>query len=365
MTWAMETPSHFIHLGVFNQSQVVFALLSVFLLVTRYCIHIESFERPPGTNLDLLLTIYASSSQSDIPATNKIYVYHLHEEPQNYHAGIAWPQWIRALGGKALYVFVMDGNLKVRTGEVDDAVTFWFADPSESSACPTSNIQTQISSDEDQSPMTLKLQATLDSVRSCSSPAAKPRMSALLTSSCLFNSTRNALNDSDSESDTESMASLSLFSETSSIESMSSLSSTASSPVSKLSNLSLPLEIPASSKVPVYVPRGRHAAPSLAPAQTIDPTSHHHLSRSQRRLAHSTVDKGKVDTCWYTYQGGQTLVMTGGVMLGGVKSAGTDNATKATKPCSSTIQMPQSVSTINSQTTRKGPDSSKNWRAHV
>ncbi|KAJ3784276.1 hypothetical protein GGU10DRAFT_33396 [Lentinula aff. detonsa] len=63
-------------------------------------------------------------------------------------AGIAWPQWIRALGGKALYVFVMDSNLKM---------------------------QTQISSDEDQSPMTLKLQATLDSVRSRSSPAAKPR----------------------------------------------------------------------------------------------------------------------------------------------------------------------------------------------
>ncbi|KAJ3735605.1 hypothetical protein DFJ43DRAFT_817174 [Lentinula guzmanii] len=280
-------------------------------------------------------------------------------------AGIAWPQWIRALGGKALYVFVMDGNLKVRTGEVDDAVTFWFADPSESSAHPTSKIQTQISSDEDQSPMTLKLQATLDSVRSRSSTAAKPRMSALLTSSCLFNSTRNAVNDSDSESDTESTASSSLFSETSSIESMSSLSSTASSPVSKSSNLSLPLEIPASSKVPVYIPRGRRAAPSLAPAQTIDTTSHHHLSRSQRRLARSTVDKGKVDTCRYTYQGGQTLVMTGGVMLGGVKSAGAVNSPKVTKPRSSTIRTPQSVSTINSQTIRKGPDSSKNWRARV
>ncbi|KAJ3739867.1 hypothetical protein DFH05DRAFT_1529650 [Lentinula detonsa] len=119
----------------------------------------------------------------------------------------------------------------------------------------------------------------------------------------------------------------------------------ASSPVSKSSNLSLPSEIPTSSKVPVYVPCGRRAALSLAPAQTIDPTSHHHLSRSQRRLARSTIDKGKVDSCRYTYQGGQTLVMTGGVMLGGVKSVGTVNAAKATKPRSSTIRTPQSVST--------------------
>ncbi|KAJ3749922.1 hypothetical protein DFH05DRAFT_11743 [Lentinula detonsa] len=193
-------------------------------------------------------------------------------------AGIAWPQWIRALGGKALYVFVMDGNLKVRIGEVDDAVTFWFAEPLEPLAHPTSKMQTQISSDEDQSPMTLKLQATLDSVRSRSSPAAKPRKSALLTSSSLFNSNRNAFNDLNSESDTDSTPSSSLFSKTSSIESMSSLSSTASSPVSKSSNLSLPLEIPASSKVPVYVPCGRRPALSLAPAQMIDPTSHHHLS---------------------------------------------------------------------------------------
>ncbi|KAJ3980974.1 hypothetical protein F5890DRAFT_1538476 [Lentinula detonsa] len=145
-------------------------------------------------------------------------------------------------------------------------------------AHPTSKMQTQISSDEDQSPMTLKLQATLDSVRSRSSPAAKPRKSALLTSSSLFNSSRNAFNDLDSESDTDSTPSSSLFSKTSSIESMSSLSSTASSPVSKSSNLSLPLEIPASSKVPVYVPCGRRPALSLAPAQMIDPTSHHHLS---------------------------------------------------------------------------------------
>ncbi|KAJ3739881.1 hypothetical protein DFH05DRAFT_1511414 [Lentinula detonsa] len=266
-------------------------------------------------------------------------------------AGIAWPQWIHALGGKALYVFVMDSNLKVRIGEVDDAVTFWFVDPSlESSAHPTSKIQTQISSDEHQSLMTLKLQATLDSIQ----------MSALLTSSCLFNSTRNAANDSDSESDTELTASSSLFS-----SSMSSLSSTASSPISKSSNLSLPLEIPASSKVPIYVPRGCCPTPSLAPAQMIDATSHHHLSHSQRRLARSTVDKGKVDTCRYTYQGGQTLVMMGGVMLGGVKSAGTVNAEKATKPRSSTIRTPQSVSTTNFQTIKKGPDSSKNWHACV
>ncbi|KAJ3893108.1 hypothetical protein GG344DRAFT_43905 [Lentinula edodes] len=253
-------------------------------------------------------------------------------------AGVAWPQWIRALGGNALYVCVMENSLKVRIGETGDVVTVWSTEPRDAPATST-KIQT---SNECESPMALKLRAMLDSVRTRSTSADTPRKSIALPASCLSYTDVDA-NDSDSESDTESTTSSSLFSETSSTDSMSSISSAASSPVSKTSNL------PVDSGLP------------------------QRLSRSQRRLARATVDKAKVDVCRYTYQGGQTLVMTGGVMLGGVKQpAVITTATKATKSYSNTTQLPQTVLTTATRpsATKKssamlGSDSSRNWRARV
>ncbi|KAJ3865748.1 hypothetical protein EV359DRAFT_38119 [Lentinula novae-zelandiae] len=253
-------------------------------------------------------------------------------------AGVAWPQWIRALGGNALYVCVMENSLKVRIGETGDVVTVWSTEPRDAPATST-KIQT---STECESPMALKLRAMLDSVRTRSTSADTPRKPIALPTPCLSH-TDVDVNDSDSESDTESTTSSSLFSETSSTESMSSISSAASSPVSKTSNL------PVDSSLP------------------------QRLSRSQRRLARATVDKAKVEVCRYTYQGGQTLVMTGGVMLGGVKPpAVIPTATKATKSHSNTAQLAPTVLTTATRpsATKKnsamlGSDSSRNWRARV
>ncbi|KAJ3851360.1 hypothetical protein EV368DRAFT_65822 [Lentinula lateritia] len=272
-------------------------------------------------------------------------------------AGVAWPQWIRALGGNALYVCVMENSLKVRIGETGDVVTVWSTEPRDALATSISSkvltkTQTNI---ECESPMGLKLRAMLDSVRTRSTPTDTPR----LPTSCLSHTDVDA-NDSDSESDTESTTSSSLFSETSSTDSMSSISSAASSPAPKTSNLSV-------EKVPVYVPRHRRNITSDPPAPAQDSTLPQRLSRSQRRLARATVDKAKVDVCRYTYQGGQTLVMTGGVMLGGVKPS-----TEATRSHSNTTQLAHMVLTTTTRppATKKtsamlGSDSSRNWRARV
>ncbi|KAJ4490762.1 hypothetical protein J3R30DRAFT_132903 [Lentinula aciculospora] len=263
-------------------------------------------------------------------------------------AGVTWPQWIRALGGKALYVCLMENSLKVRVGEVGDAVTIWSAERTEAPVASTLKTQTETSSDERESPMSLKLQAMLDSVRTRSSPAEKNQKPSLLRS------TTDDANDSESESDTESTTSL--FSETSSTESMSSVSSTTSSPVSKIPNL--PVE-----KAAVYIPRHRRTiAPAIAQSTETTPFNQL-LSRSQRRLARATVDKAKVDVCRYTYQGGQTLVMTGGVMLGGVKPA--TQATKSSRI--NAVHLPQAnpTSTVTKPRAMKVSECSNNWRARV
>ncbi|KAJ3774176.1 hypothetical protein FB446DRAFT_491609 [Lentinula raphanica] len=278
-------------------------------------------------------------------------------------AGLVWSEWIRALGGRAFYVFVMDGHLKVRIGETGDAVTIWSAETTNSSNSSTiAKLETQRSSSttndrDSESPMTLKLQAMLDSVR-CRALTKMPAVT----------STNDSADDSDSESDTDSTTSSSLFSETSSIDSMSSVSSTTSSPILKTS--SLPPKTTVSTDKAVYVPRHRFTTTTPpVPTEVADSVSRPLLSRSQRRLARATVDKAKVDTCRYTYQGGQTLVMTGGVMLGGVKNA----AGNATKPMNArnNVTVARSSQAVSSKVkpqmtmTKNGPDASKNWRVRA
>ncbi|KAJ3827344.1 hypothetical protein F5880DRAFT_1503942 [Lentinula raphanica] len=280
-------------------------------------------------------------------------------------AGLVWSEWIRALGGRAFYVFVMDGHLKVRIGETGDAVTIWSAETTNSSNSSTiAKLETQRSSSttndrDSESPMTLKLQAMLDSVR-CRALTKKP--SATSTN----DSADDSDSDSDSESDTDSTTSSSLFSETSSIDSMSSVSSTTSSPILKTS--SLPPKTTVSTDRAVYVPRHRFTTTPPVPTEVADSVSRPLLSRSQRRLARATVDKTKVDTCRYTYQGGQTLVMTGGVMLGGVKAAGNVtkpmNARNNVTVARSTQAGPSKVKP-QMMMTKNGPDASKNWRVRA
>ncbi|KAF5375763.1 hypothetical protein D9757_009007 [Collybiopsis confluens] len=244
-------------------------------------------------------------------------------------SGVEWPRWIHALGGQVLFVCVMEDTLKVRIGEVGDVVTVW------------SDELVGVSTRTSGSPMAAKLQAMLDSVRARNCSADKSiTVSSVLTST----TAADVGNDDDSESvsDTESTTSSSLFSETSST---SSISSTSSSPVTKSSTLPS-VEMAAASKAPVYVPRHRR---NTTFSNTTQPQL---LSRSQRHLARTAVDSSKVDVCRYMYEGGQTSVMTGGVMLGAVKPT---NATPAaskpkTKPAAKVA---------------KGPNSSQNWRVRV
>ncbi|KAJ3730477.1 hypothetical protein C8R42DRAFT_715166 [Lentinula raphanica] len=290
-------------------------------------------------------------------------------------AGLVWSEWIRALGGRAFYVFVMDGHLKVRIGETGDAVTIWSAETTSNSSTSSmiTNLETQSSSasasnDRDsESPMTLKLQAMLDSVRSRALPKNPTR--TLPAFSCINTKDTTDDSDSDSESDTDSTTSSSLFSETSSVDTMSSVSSTTSSPILKTSIL-----LPSTDKA-IYVPRHRLTTatttttpPVSVSTEVADSVSRPLFSRSQRRLARATVDKAKVDTCRYTYQGGQTLVMTGGVMLGGVKNA----AGNATKPMNArnNVTVARSTQAVPSKVKPQmmmmnGPDSSQNWRVRA
>jgi hypothetical protein len=324
-------------------------------------------------------------------------------------SGITWPQWIRVLGGQPMSICVMQDNIKVRVGHVGDAnasaITIWSGsdEPTHIPAISKMSMKTQnqLKAGSDySSPMTRKLQAILDSVRSrnASSSAAggagadkqQPKSIALPT--LLLPTTNHADADtdtdsddiSDSESDTESTSSSSSssFSETSSTESMTSLSSSSSSPVSK------PSDLPAvpTKKGPVYIPRHRlttrpttSSSPfSSSPSSAITTQQ---LSRSQRRIANATVDTTKVDLCRYTYQGGQTCVMTGGVMLGAVKpklqssalARGSGSNTTATTTTTTTTTNANAKRIQPAVLTKKekkssvmlGPDSSRNWRVRV
>jgi hypothetical protein len=284
-------------------------------------------------------------------------------------SGVAWPHWIHALGGQTMYIFVMEKNIKVRVGQVGEATTVWSGldEPTEVPAISKMKTQTQVQAGTDyESPMAHKLQAMLDSVRSRNASAAavdkqQHRSITLptLLSTYLSRSADTESDDiSDSESDSESTTSSSFFSETSSTESMTSAASSStslsSSPVSGPSDLPAVIADTITKKGPVYVPRHRRVTPP--PVSASSSISTEHLSRSQRRLANATVDNTKIDICRYTYQGGQTCVMTGGVMLGAVNP----------KPQSSVPALTRGASKQKPSVSKKlGANFSKNWRVRV
>ncbi|KIK58624.1 hypothetical protein GYMLUDRAFT_246024 [Collybiopsis luxurians FD-317 M1] len=182
----------------------------------------------------------------------------------------------------------------------------------------------------------------------------------------------NATNDGDVDSVSDTESSVSLFSESSSTESMTSVSST-SSP-SKSSKLPLPtgsVLAPAGLKAPVYVPRHRRAmpfSPSTDSAYSSPPDDS--AIRSQSCLTRVIVDKSKHDIRTYTYPGGRTSVITGGVMLGIIKPTAAQLAMpgpdsfQTSFAHSATTQLAKARSQSNMDSTRFGSDSdsSKNWR---
>ncbi|KAJ4480102.1 hypothetical protein J3R30DRAFT_2578261 [Lentinula aciculospora] len=265
-------------------------------------------------------------------------------------AGIAWPEWIRSLGNQVIYILVMDGSLTVRIGESGESVTVWSEDP----------IQVPAISKKAQGIDSLalsKLRTMLNSARERNASMEVPAQPILLPTLLSVSATSMDIDDESSDSDSESTSSSSRFSEASA-ESMTSVSSASSSPISTICDL--PLVNPstmATKKTSVYVPPAKlSAASSFMDSDPGSIPSHRLLSRSQRRLARVLVDKSKASVCQYKYQGGQTGVMTGGVMLGS-KNYSTANLAPATKS-RAPLRM---TSKKRSDTVMLGPDSS-DWR---
>ncbi|KAF9064201.1 hypothetical protein BDP27DRAFT_1334001 [Rhodocollybia butyracea] len=268
-------------------------------------------------------------------------------------AGIAWPEWIRALGNQVMYIFVMEGGLTLRVGESGEPITLWSEDPVQ--VPPISKTKTGVPR-----PILSKLRDML---------AARERVSAALESSPIVlpilisfpTQTDDDDTISESDSDTESTTSSTRFSEASSDESMTSVSSTSSSPISA------PCDLPAvqsvlPKKTSVYVPPSRMASAKDNSdfLKTNSISSVNLLPCAQRRLAPVTVDKTKASVCRYTYQGGQTGVMTGGVMLGKVHPSSAVGQAPTVKPapiCAPLRRSPRK----HAGAIMLGPDSS-NWR---
>lgn len=254
-------------------------------------------------------------------------------------AGIEWATWIRALGDKVLYVFITEGCLKLRIGETGEVVTLWEEDPSDYEVPMISKIRNR------DAPMIQKLKGILDSARERTTQQLEQPISL----PTLFSLPASADDDDEcmSDSDSESTTSSSRFSEISSAESMTSVSSSGSiSPPKKTS---------------VYIPPAKAA--KLAAALHSDSDSSipsHRLSslRSQRRSAPIPVAQNKPRTR-YTYQGGETGVVTGGVMLG--KSSA---SAKVASPLAATATREplRKSSRKHTGTVMLGPDSVANWR---
>ncbi|KAL0569365.1 hypothetical protein V5O48_012600 [Marasmius crinis-equi] len=264
---------------------------------------------------------------------------------------LTWLDWLRLLsGGKNLLIFVMEGRLQTRVGDEGELSTVWTAPTDEpSEVLPISKTAMKKEQSNETSPMADKINALLDSVRSRrdATPAPMPiRIPTLLPTT-----PSSEEDDSDSDSDTDSTASFSF----------SATSSDAETSISSPST-------PASAKV---------GLPDMEPEIVVvveddfKPITAHQLSsRPQRR---PVVDHSKKDVTRYMYQGGQTGVITGGVMLGGGKakkpqqpSTPTPTPKKAAPPAPAHDQ-PRRFSPRLKQTSRKtsvmlGPDNDNNWR---
>ncbi|KAE9396168.1 hypothetical protein BT96DRAFT_922328 [Gymnopus androsaceus JB14] len=200
-------------------------------------------------------------------------------------AGIEWAEWIRALGGKVMYVFVREGCLKLRIGETGDVVTLWEEDPTDNDIPMISKLRNK------DTPMIEKLKGMLDSVRQ--QPISLPTLFSLPAS------------EDDDECIRLPLPLPPVAFSDASAESMTSVSSSGSASSPK--------------KTSVYVPpaKARLAAAALEsdsiPSHRLSSFS---LSHSQRRSSPVVIAPSK-PRARYTYQGGETGVVTGGVIWEG------------------------------------------------
>ncbi|KAE9408323.1 hypothetical protein BT96DRAFT_696535 [Gymnopus androsaceus JB14] len=240
-----------------------------------------------------------------------------------------------------MYVFVREGCLKLRIGETGDVVTLWEEDPSDTEIPMISKLRNR------DTPIMEKLRGMLDSVRerAVQQPISLPTLFSLTTSE----DDDDCMSDSDSESTTSSSSS-SCFSDISA-ESMTSVSSSGSASSPK--------------KTSVYVPpaKARLAAAAALESDSIPSRrlSSFSLSHSQRRSAPVVVAPSKPRTR-YTYQGGETGVVTGGVMLGKAVPAASAAPVRATATATATREPLRRSPRKHTGAVMLGPDSVSNWR---
>ncbi|KAJ3833361.1 hypothetical protein EV361DRAFT_302003 [Lentinula raphanica] len=336
-----------------SSSSATFSQLVAILTRPLAMLHSAEAVSQLQTFLHVNFTAMVSAQQSISPFTILLSPTSLPPTPiyaACLQSGIEWPEWIRALGNQVIYILVMDGSLTVRIGESGKPTTVWSEDP----------IQIPAISKTAQG-IDLPLLWKRRNVPRNTTASLEAHPISLPTLFPLSSSTMDVdESSSDADSDSESINS-SCFSEVSSAESMTSVSSS-SSPITPASDLPY-VASAVIKKSSVYIPPHKLTATSSAvDSDSESIPSHRLLSRSQRRLARVTVDKSKKSVCQYIYQGGQTGVMTGGVMLG-KSSLKTSHAGKPAPTGTSS-----GLRTTNRKDTRKrsgtvllGPES-PNWR---
>lgn len=216
-------------------------------------------------------TLLANLSHMPLPITLKLSA-SAPQDPAFENTGIPWSEWTALFGNHDLYFTVAENSVSMAFGAGADspALVIWMRDVDQSTYVP------RISK--------IKRTSLVDrSVRSISS--THPRAVKLPTLSSSI--------DDHSESDSDSEASD--FSFSSSHDSLTSVSSRSPSP----------------SESAKYVPPCK-----LQKTAVSSPISPRYLSRK-----YPTVDQNKKDTTKYLYQGGITTVLTGGVKLGGARTA--------------------------------------------
>ncbi|KAF5344360.1 hypothetical protein D9758_013256 [Tetrapyrgos nigripes] len=296
--------------------------------------------------------------------------------------GMSWESWVGALsGGKDLYVFVMKGCIRVGVPNMRETITVWSEDESAakaSAAAPssttTSKLQAMLhsararkqaqapspsASAESASKPTLHITPSTPSNFACTMASEPSSPTSSTTSDDAYST--DSESDADGDSDTESTTSSTFSSRSDGVSSVSSVSSSPVDVKPEVRTCSNAFGTPfLQAKVPTSVSvsgtrtqRRRDWASPITAATTASPKA---AAPAALKANPSPVmiNKSKIDVTKYTYQGGQTGVMTGGVMLGGAKAATRGPASGATK-----------TQTQTQPTKKASASASGNWRRRV
>ncbi|KAG7087257.1 hypothetical protein E1B28_013238 [Marasmius oreades] len=252
-------------------------------------------------------------------------------------SGVRWVEWVRLLAPHGMCVFVMEGAIKVKAAKAPELTTVWSKDDSsiKTASTPTS----QESGSSSPSSSLSRLQTALKSVQlrntSTTQSPSKPQTQASgvvtrrgasrrtpfqpkptrLSQVIMVSDDEAADSDSDSDAGSTTSSSSSLFSTALSSGSVTSTASSdcgTSSTSHDLPELNLDLLRAAIKSRSTISTKEKASNISQRPTRS----QFHDIQRCERRL----IDPTKTDVTRYNYKGGQTAVMTGGVMLGAVCS---------------------------------------------